>query len=283
MCGSNELEREMIMSKRIALQRLEEELESGAINWYSGYAEPGYDSGKKGVLVSNWNRYSDKAHRFHYVDLNGEGDYGGEFTSELEHLGYEIEWDDTVIDCECGKLFRTTADSYGWKRYGYIFDGYAKCGDCIKADPTDYLEEIEGDPHKANTIQGLNLESHGYVKLEQEFEHGLYGGQDSDPKVIADSLKALGITRFVFEVDSVGQFDLDFSVYVHESEKDKMPVKVNDKGVDPAVMLEKAFRTLAQTPQPMSEGMVTINRINCENGTVDTQVYTQEQFIQGIK
>lgn len=39
---------------------------------------------------------------------------------------------------------------------------------------------------------------------------------------VAKELQAKGIERFLFQLDSVGQFDGRWSVYVHESEKKKL-------------------------------------------------------------
>jgi hypothetical protein len=39
------------------------------------------------------------------------------------------------------------------------------------------------------------------------------------PAQVAKELRAKGISRFLFNIDDVGQFDSHWSVYVHEDEK----------------------------------------------------------------
>jgi hypothetical protein len=136
----------------------------------------------------------------------------------LEKLGIELEWSDEWTTCEhCGKAVRTKADSYRWQQYCVVIDSSIWCGDCIKADPTDYLASLEGQSNSCLTIS-VDVEEHGYVLLECGFEHGFYGGQDADPRLIAKALTQQGSERFVFDLDSVGQFDLSFSLWVHKEE-----------------------------------------------------------------
>jgi hypothetical protein len=43
--------------------------------------------------------------------------------------------------------------------------------------------------------------------------------RNDDPHKVAKELRAKGISRFLFNIDDVGQFDSHWSVYVHEDEK----------------------------------------------------------------
>lgn len=109
-----------------------------------GYAEPGYDDPRSGVIAfGNWNdisRYDGQ--KFHVID-----DTPGRVASLLEKLGVELDWSDEWTICEgCHKAVRTQANSYRW-RASYADDGCGSilCHECIKADPTDYLQSLEGD------------------------------------------------------------------------------------------------------------------------------------------
>lgn len=171
------------------------------IAYASDYAEPGYTAGKAGVLTGNWNEFSQRAY-----DL-------------LEKAGYSCEWEDEWTTCEeCGKLFRTSGDSYGWTMYGSVDDNGCICGDCIKSDPTAYLETLEDNPRRAITIDGVDPTEHGYTKHNGTFETGWYPGQNDDPREILDALKAEGKTGILFAVAGVGQFDLHFTAWYKESE-----------------------------------------------------------------
>lgn len=206
----------------------------------NGYAEPGYTDPESGIIVlGNWN---DDEAGFGGQDEDGEDQT---LSDALEALGAEIEWLDEWDKCaDCGKMVRTSPDSYGWQRSYWLHqDGDCICSECVLKDPSEYLESLEGQTDKALTFS-LDLSEHGYRKLDESYENGLYGGQADEPGKIGAALEAQGITRYIFEIDSVGQFDLRFSVWVHEDESlDQDQFDSAEKtGVDPAREMEKALR-----------------------------------------
>jgi hypothetical protein len=93
-------------------------------------------------------------------------------------------------------------------------------------------------------ISQIDPEKYGYVKLEGYFENGLYGGQKANPAVIAKSLNDIGITRFVFKITYVGQFDMKFVCYVHESQKveDEAWERLDKDGEDHAEIMKRALK-----------------------------------------
>jgi hypothetical protein len=186
------------------------------IQLYPGYAEPGYDQPESGVVATgNWNSIS------HYVRETNEfitdDDILCRVSDWLEKIGVGLEWEDEWVPCDyCDKIFRTSADSYGRKKAGVIDEEGCCCEKCIV--PEDHLEKLEGNDHSCNTLD-IDPADHGYIQLnEDSFENGFHPGQDADPKVIGETLREAGITRYLFNLNSTGQFDLDFSVWVHESE-----------------------------------------------------------------
>ena len=184
----------------------------------AGYAEPGYDDPKSGVIAfGNWNdisRWDEGERRFVTID-----DTACRVARLLEKLGVELEWEDEWVLCEqCGKAVRSEPDSYGWKRsYWRDENGSVTCGGCIQEDPADCLASLEGDTNNCVTLD-LDLAEHGYVLLQDSFEHGFYHGQDADPKLIGEALREQGIDRFLFTLDSTGQFDISFSVWIHRED-----------------------------------------------------------------
>ena len=156
----------------------------------------------------------------------------------------------------------------------------------LKADPTAYLESLEGEENSCLTIS-LELEEHGYVLLEGGYEHGFYGGQDADPRLIAKALKNQGISRFVFDLDSVGQFDLSFSLWVHKDELASL-----DEGAFAAVTkdgpsvseglrrsLEDAATKLSSLPDV--PGHPKVARCDVSTGTALVKLVTPEAFVAG--
>ena len=151
-----------------------------------GYAEPGYDDPKSGIIAfGNWNavtRYDGQ--KFQTID-----DAPARLAKLLERLGVELEWADEWTCCDgCGKAVRTKPNSYSW-RPSYIDDGCGTliCGDCVRADPAEYLRSLEGRSDTCLTAD-IDLGECGYVLVEGGFEHGLYGGQTADPQLIAEAL-----------------------------------------------------------------------------------------------
>ena len=91
----------------------------------------------------------------------------------------------------------TKPDSYRWQA-SYADDGSGPlCHECIKADPTDYLQSLEGLSNRCVTID-LDLEEAGYKLLADDFENGLYGGQSDRPELIAQALREQGISVLYF-------------------------------------------------------------------------------------
>ncbi len=189
------------------------------VQWYEGYAEPGYPEASAGVCTGNWNsitRYHHDTHTSETIDSTMP-----RLAKLLERAGVELEWSDEWTSCEaCNKLFRHQPDSYGWQMYGVIDDNGCYCADCI--DPASHLDALEGQDTRCNTIDSINPAAHGYTIASEGHENGWNPGQNADPKEIGADLRALGITRYLFDLTSVGQFDLRFAVYVHDSEVYKL-------------------------------------------------------------
>ena len=155
------------------------------------YSEPGYSTDKGLILVGDWNHFNK------------------EEIDELEAIA-ELEWLDEWALCECGKLIRTTGDSYGWTASYYIFnDCELVCHECI--DPEEYLEDIANDPKKAITLD-IDPENYGYKLIEGDFQNGFHPGQNDNPMEIYKRLES-AYKSLVFLITDVGQFDLSFEIY----------------------------------------------------------------------
>ena len=100
--------------------------------------------------------------------------------------------------------------------HGWISDGCVHCADCVKADPADYIEYLKESDDAADVL-GLDWESLGYHLYSSDYEAGWHPGQDANPKLIGRALRAEGITDYIFVIDAKGQFDVDFSVWVHNT------------------------------------------------------------------
>ena len=267
---------------REAGYRLEEiEVHTDAEN---PYAEPGYSAKHKAVALGNWNDiwgWNAEKNTRDYVDntLTRLG-------NALERIGVELEWSDEWVTCyQCQKIVRCSGDSYGWKQAYWDSDGGAYCHECVKSNPAAYLEDLEGNATACETI-GIDLEKRGYRLLEDRFENGWYGGQDADPKVIAASLIKMGVTRFIFRLDDVRQFDIRFSVYVHKSQIKKVKNWSDAKkkaALDPAEGLRRGLSAAKILPLQGSQpdGSVAVTKVDSSTGTATTKLVSRQDFIDG--
>lgn len=209
------------------MSRLEE------IEFHGFYSEPGYtDPEGPGIVIGNANdtfRPDEKKFPYGSKERQAEDAKAKKHSMirrvfrALDRVGYEFEWCDEWLACEeCRGLVRTSPDSYGWQKYFYMPDDCSCiCGDCVKGDETEterYLEWLEGNEKRADMFH-LDLAKLGYVLVQDDFEHGFHHGQDADPKLIAKAIRDAGGTRFIFVMDSVGQFDFKFSVWIHKEQE----------------------------------------------------------------
>jgi hypothetical protein len=185
---------------------------------FDGYAEPGYTDPECGIIATgNWNDVTV------YSQVHGRqvvSDLPSRISRLFEKLGVEIEWSDEWSECSnCNKLVRTSPNSYGWQQSYKLDDDGLTCHECIEKDPEEHLQSLEGCDTSCNTISSINPSEHGYVKLE-ECETGWHPGQNDNPREIGKALRAKGITRYLFNLDDVGQFDAKWSVWVKVEEVD---------------------------------------------------------------
>jgi hypothetical protein len=282
---------------REARSRLDE------IQLYPGYAEPGYgrlvdEHDEEIVAIGNWNtinRFDHDTNEFIAIS-----DIPKRVGDLLEKVGIEIEWSDEWTSCdECQKLVRTQPDSYCWTRSYVDWPDGLTCEECT--DEGEYLESLEGDHNKAVTLD-VDFEDHGYRAIEEDgdgviarFANGLYGGQCASPEKVAESLEEQDITRYVFHICDVGQFDMHFAVYIHEEaiEPEHMrrdhlgeylnPLEdVDTDGVDPAEMMKSAIQDATSKMDALSGEGVKYAKCNSD-GTADVRLVSPREFIEGIK
>lgn len=173
-----------------------------------GYAEPGYSGDI--IATGNWNIVGDKYNQ-DTKNFSGGDDTLKRLSDILERIGVKIEWEDEWSSCcECGKLVRTSPDSYSWKPSYAVFDSTIICIECI--DPAEYLKYLENKPNSCNSFYHIDPANYGYIKVG-EYEHGFHPGQTDDPKKIFKELRENGHERIIFNMDRVGQFDQRFSAW----------------------------------------------------------------------
>lgn len=180
------------------------------IDIYNGCNEPGYDD--RPVLAANWN--PPEMERIANLIENKLDDYA-------------LEWSDEWTDCqECGKAVRTSPDSYGWTpHYMWFNDCEILCLDCAKEYPDDIIAEYVNDYNRAIMPELYDvIEAAGFICYSPDeycakFETGFHPGQNDNPKDVAeDIMENLPDHEFIFKIDSVGQFDVQWSVFIRKAD-----------------------------------------------------------------
>jgi hypothetical protein len=244
------------------------------------YSEPGYSDPETLIVTANWN--NDRGCiKQSFID-DSDDDSLVTISNALEQLGCSIEWEDEWTDCAyCGGLVRTKPDSYGWMQSFYMGEHEIICHECIKDDidrQKDYIEDHIGNSRKCLTIN-IDLEQHGFVHIDQKFEHGWHGGQDASPTKIATYLRSKGVTRFIFVLDSVGQFDMGFSVWIDEEEsQDIIEIEDYRDDEDPAEVLKRGLSKASLIGAHHQEG---IQVLKIRGDDITHKVISPQDFIDG--
>lgn len=251
------------------------------------FAEPGYSATV--AALGNWNTVLLRNENFEEKERD---ETPSKLCKALDELGVHTDWEDEWAVCgECNRLVRTTPDCYGWMpNYVELYGTYV-CHECVcgsKKCMEDYLESIEGVYSKCLTFVDLDLSEHGYTRVLSGLERGMHCGQDASPEKIAKKLSYDDIERFIFQLDSSGQFDISFSVWVHDSELGKYDDLSDDEinGESVSGRIESALRSVsgqqADLRKQQSEtGGVIVTKVTPDGAS--TRLVSREEFVDGIR
>ena len=253
------------------------------IQFFDGYAEPGYGSGADDELIAigDWNTINrsdrEKGER---VDIST---LPKQLAESFERIGVEIEWSDEWASCcNCGKLVRTSGDSYSWAPSFVENDGELTCCECATEDDdsiASLLESYEGNPNNALTLD-VDPTSHGYTCLFDRCENGWHRGMDASPKVIAKELHARGVGRFLFKIEENSQFYTTFGVYVHDEEWNDDLKTIATDGPSVSAALERGLLEASAKMDALKGEGVCVATVNAD-GTADARLVSQQEFIEG--
>lgn len=196
--------------EREKLNKLLEYMDRKGIHYdyYTGIAEKGYDDQE--MICANWNNnerigvWIEK----HFPDI-------------------ELSWDDEWTNCSnCYKAVRTLPDCYSWTpSYLWASDCEILCLDCATEWPEDIIDHYKNDYYMAIVPDFYpTLIEHGFICYSpdeycQRFETGWHPGQTDDPKKVAKDIEEnLPDYDYIFKIDSVGQFDTHWSVFLRRKD-----------------------------------------------------------------
>jgi hypothetical protein len=192
-------------------------LEAGEIDIYHGYA-PGSGDPDVIVVTANWNTETEYdretgTHRELDNSLSRLGDL-------LERIpGVETDWSDGISRCDgCNRAIQTQASSWGWTPPYVVTEGEIICTGCIADDPGPVVASLQGTTNMLSPSLQIDLGEHDYTQIPCEFESGFHPGQNDSPQAVADLLRQLGLTNYIFQVEEVGQFDAEWSVWVEDQQ-----------------------------------------------------------------
>ena len=180
-------------------------------DFYPGIAEMGYTD--KPMICANWNP----------DNMNKLYKWAENYFDNLE-----LDWSDEWTNCsECYKAIRTSPDSYGWlPSYLWTSDCSIACVECYEKCKEDIIEFYKNLTNKAITPEFYPfLESAGFICYSPDeyckiFETGWHPGQNDDPRKVAKDIeKELPDYDYIFKIDSSGQFDISWSVYLRRREE----------------------------------------------------------------
>jgi len=266
-----------------------------------GYAEPGYRDPECGIIATgNYNTINFKSEEF----IDDRDDTIKKLEKVLETYGVEMEWNDEWAPCDiCEKLVRTSPSGYDWSPSYWLNQDEIVCIECLKANvggqTDEYIEWLAGDSTRAMTgslKDVVKLADYGYVELQGEFQNGMHYGMDADPKKIGKKLEEMGVERFIFVIDEVSQFYMNFSVWVHEEEIKLARPLTEEEADGPSVAgrieanLKEATKAMGELAQKRSEhrrhdehadGKIKYAKVSPDG--YEARLVTQEEFINGIK
>lgn len=102
--------------------------------------------------------------------MTDDGPWTGLPGDLLERAGYGIEWCDEWTDCcNCGKVVRTSPDSYfWWPQWYWLSECEIECRQCALADLDSYAEWLMAKPGRVDELR-VQWDEHGWAELPEKF------------------------------------------------------------------------------------------------------------------
>ena len=82
-----------------------------------------------------------------------------------------------------------------------------------------YIEHLIDDATRCDTFD-VDWTKHGFTNMNGTFESGFYPGQNNDPKkILAEYRAKFPDKEFLFQIPSVGQFDIEFTIWGRDNKE----------------------------------------------------------------
>ena len=140
----------------------------------------------------------------------------GYFYIELitgDNYGYADEY---IICEECLKAYRRDLNGMGYNEF-WIADNTCLCAECVRKDPSEYIDYLINNPDSANIIlSDSELSSLGFTKMNEEhYANGLYDSYDN-PRKIYDKIRETNQeAQILFSIyKNHNPFEVEFDVWM---------------------------------------------------------------------
>lgn len=160
-------------------------------------------------------------------DFQPKDKYDSSVLDEYINWGFE----DAYSTCdECGKIICTEPDSYSWVPDFFVSEGGIICGDCVRNNPSEYLQSLINNPKVANTILGDDdLEYAGFERMGGDYQNGWYDRNDSPEEILDNLLEQYPNGVFIFSITGQGQFATNFEVWGESNSLDEVEEETEEE------------------------------------------------------
>jgi hypothetical protein len=148
-----------------------------------------------------------------------------EQVQDIEEVIKEIVGETGFVDSyarcsNCGKILRSSPDSYGWTPDYTDIDGEYYCQDCTLVDEVleNYACTLKSLP---SFVRAMAKEEGTIVEMKLDWENGFHHGMDDSPEKIVNWLKEHDIEKWWWNVRP-SQFNVDFSLLLQTEDIEKL-------------------------------------------------------------
>ena len=222
----------------------------------------------KFVIIESWDQHD---------LIEGLMDNTSTTLDDLCEWGFSDEYDTCS---ECLKAIKTSPDRYGWQTDFWLPNDGSDivCGKCVRDGwQEEYLEDMTNNPRKYVNEDLVDLEKHGFFKLDFEFQNGLHIGQNDSPKRVLRAILTVHPQAEGVFTASNGQFDVTFWPWIGAMDTQGETLLIDFKTLD-------RFFERGDGKMDYDPGTETAKLLRGETSdhlATKTRELTAEEFISG--
>lgn len=191
-------------------------------NWEYGTLYTDGNNEDMDVLVINNTDSKAKLNDLFKVELKNNGidtypDYDNDYFYIELITGDNYGFEDEFLVCQnCSKAYRRDMNGMGYNEF-WLGDGICLCAECVRKDPSEYIDHLINNPESANIIlSDGELSSFGFTKMNEEhYANGLYHSYDN-PRKIYDKIRETNqSSQILFSIyQNHNPFEVEFDVWM---------------------------------------------------------------------